>query len=302
MGIRLFVGGHPGTVQGDRENLTGDRMFTASRPPQLAAFPCLADLNAYLDSGAFSDPPERRLTPEGALDRQLAWEYKASEKWGSHWQASGLVSYDLLIDEVWANGKRHKRRWSIKDADRAVTETIDAARYLAGQRDRLSPRRLILSAQGVDAIQYRECIQEVLAIAQPGDIIGFGGWCILGRFKSWLPEFWRTLQATLPLVAANGNQDIHIFGVLYQPALGGLLWLADRYGLSVSTDSSAPIKSAACTSPESRRKAGVRAEGHWHNNVEWWRNSLATLHGSEWYREPPDTGLIRQLSFQEGLK
>lgn len=36
--VRLFVGGHAGHVQGERENLDGDRMFSAVHRPQIAAF------------------------------------------------------------------------------------------------------------------------------------------------------------------------------------------------------------------------------------------------------------------------
>lgn len=302
MGVTLFVGGHAGTIQGERETVTGNRMFSAAHRPQLAAFPDVSAVTGYVDSGAFTDPPERRLTFADALQRQLQWEQAATEKWAVYsakagpWQAAGLVSYDLLIDETWTAGTKHKRRWSLHDADRAIRETVAGAAFLASKRAELAPRRLILSAQGVDAIQYRECIQEILKVARPGDIIGFGGWCILGRFTSYLPEFWRTLHATLPLIAAAGIQDVHIFGVLYLRALGGMLWLTDRYGLRLSTDSSAPIKSATCRSWASTRKAGVRAFGHWTKNVQWWIDTLAELRDNGWYREPPDTGEIRQLS------
>lgn len=302
-GVTLFVGGHAGTIQGERETFAGNRMFTASYPPQLAAFD-VDKINGYIDSGAFSDSPKDRLSFEDALKRQLDFEIKATEKWARYgnitkpWRSQALVSYDLLIDEVWNGGQKHKRRWSISQADWAVTETIAAAQYLTSQRVGLYPRRLILSCQGVDAWQYQACTQEILKIAQPDDIIGLGGWCILGRFKSWIPEFWRTIYLVLPMIAANGNRDIHIFGVLYQPVLGGLLWLADKYGLSVSTDSSAPVKSAACKSPERLKKAGCRAPGYL-NNVKWWIDTLANLRQSPYYRQPPELKPQRQLSIFE---
>lgn len=294
-GVTLYVGGQPGTIQGHKDDLTGNRMFTAAHRAKIIEAD-VSQISAYLDSGAFSDPPEKRLSPDEALCRQLAWEQRAGDKWGSNWRAQGVVSYDLLIDETWINGERHKRRWSIRQADRAVMETVKAAEYLTMQRQHLAPRQLILSCQGVDAIQYRECTQAILVLAQPGDIIGLGGWCILGRLTSLLPEFWKTLRATLPLVADKGIKDVHIFGVLYQPALGGLLWLADQYDLSISTDSSAPIRSAACTSERTRKKAGVRAAGNWRNNVQWWIEALGNLRESEFYKEPPKLELSRQLS------
>jgi hypothetical protein len=304
--IDLFVGGHAGTLPAkdgtrERDTLTGRRMFTAVHAPNNAGFNSTNDLIGVIDSGAFSDAIDKRLTPARALERQLTWENKASDKWSGDWQSYALVSYDVLIDEVWTNGERKKQRWSIGRADWAVSETIESARYLASQREQLNPRRLVLSCQGVDAIQYRECVQEVLNIALPTDIIGFGGWCILGRFTSWLPEFWRTLRATFPLIQQAGIKDVHIFGVLYQPALGGMLWLADEYGLNVSTDSTAPVK--AClwkcddkTTDAYRKKSGTRAEsGYWLDNVDWWKNTLSNLRQSKYYKEPPTFELCRQL-------
>jgi len=294
MGVTLYIGGQPGTVRGDQDDLSGYRMFTAAhRPRKIETSP--KKILGYLDSGAFSDPADKRLSSDEALCRQLAWERKANDQWGAPWQAQGIVSYDLLIDETWVNGEKHKRRWSIKQADIAIRETIEAAQYLTTQRPHLTPRRLILSCQGVDAIQYRECAQAILNLAQPQDIIGLGGWCILGRVRSLLPEFWKTLYAVLPLVADKGIKDVHIFGVLYQPALGGLLWLADQYGLNISTDSSAPIRSAVCTSDRTRKKAGCRVNGDWRDNVQWWIETLGNLRQSEFYREPPNLPLSRQL-------
>ena len=316
-GIRLFVGGHAGTIQGEREDLAGDRCFTAAHRPQAALLNPL-ELTGLLDSGAFSDPWERRLSFEQALARQVKWEQKAIKTWQrqwqrhlrdlamcfwqneelvkqiveweqliSHawerWQSYAFVSYDLLIDEVWVAGKRQKQRWSVADANSAVQATIEAAAYLATQRERLDPRKLILSCQGVDSIQYLECVQEVLKVATPSDWIGLGGWCILGRQKSWMPEFWATLHAILPIISAANIKHVHLFGVLYLPALGGLLWLADHYGLTVSTDSTRPVLEATWAD---QKKSGARF-AYWRENVAWWKCTLSNLRSSEYYREPP---------------
>ncbi|HEV2239306.1 MAG TPA: hypothetical protein VGR57_21805 [Ktedonobacterales bacterium] len=289
--MRLFVGGHCAMIAGERYDLAGDRMFTASHKPERHGFDP-SQVIGLLDSGAFTDSPARRLTPEAALDRQLRWEGQASEKWGHPWQAHGLVSYDLLIDETWSGDERTKRRWSLTDAERAVATTVDAAYYLASRRERLAPRLLILSCQGVDAGQYRECVDAVLAVATPADWIGLGGWCILGRQQRWLPEFWATLHACLPRIAARGIRNVHIFGVLWQRALGGLVWLADQHGLTVSTDSTAPV--LACTWKD-HRKAGAR-ERYWRDNVNYWVGALAGLRESPWYRPVGDAATTRQLS------
>lgn len=291
-GVRLFVGGHASRVQGEAQTLNGDRMFTAAHRPQTCALDG-AHVCGLLDSGTFTDPPHKRLTPDLALGRQLRWETLASEKWHTSFRAHGLVSYDLLIDEMWVAGERHKRRWSVQEAERAVNETVAAAAYLAGRRDALLPRRLVLSCQGVDALQYAECAAGVLRYARTGDILGLGGWCILGRFTRWLPEFWATLHIVLPMAVYAGIQDVHIFGVLYLPALGGLLWLADQYGLNVSTDSTAPILN--CTWKD-KKKSGARCD-YWRDNVRWWQDTLANLRQSEYYVAPPEIAPARQEGF-----
>lgn len=292
--VRLFVGGHCAYVQGEKQDLGGDRMFTAAHRAESLRFS--APITGLLDSGAFTDKPEKRLTPEQALARQLRWEQDASRKWDMLFRAHGLVSYDLLIDETWIAGAKHKRRWSVDAAEQAVATTIEAARYLASQREQLSPRTLILSCQGVDAIQYEECLIEVLKVTQPEDWIGLGGWCILGRQTRWMPTFWQTIHRVLPRIARSGIQNIHIFGVLYQPALGGLVWLADQYGLSVSTDSTAPILACTWKGAEKLKKSGARRP-YWRDNVAWWLDTLANLRSSVHYRMPPALAPARQESF-----
>jgi hypothetical protein len=132
--VRLLVGGHASRVQGEPQDLAGDRMFTAAHPPQTVPFAVDARIDGTIDSGAFTDPPHKRLTPDQALTRQLDWETRASAKWGLPFRASGLVSYDRLIDEKWIAGERHKQRWSVAEGDSAVAETVAAAQYLASQR------------------------------------------------------------------------------------------------------------------------------------------------------------------------
>jgi hypothetical protein len=135
----------------------------------------------------------------------------------------------------------------------------------------------------VDAEQYADCAAGVLEAAQPGDWLGLGGWCLLGRAKRLLPEFERTILAVLPLAAARGLRHVHLFGVLWLPALGRLLWLADALGMTASVDSSAPVLACTRGCP---RKAGCRAV-HWKANVAWWQTALTGLRENKNYREPP---------------
>jgi hypothetical protein len=83
----------------------------------------------------------------------------------------------------------------------------------------------------------------------------------------------------LPLVASAGLDRVHVFGVLYRPALGGLLWLCDELGLALSTDSSGPV--LQCTFPD-HKKAG-RLAPTWEGNVEAHRQRVLTLRDSEFY-------------------
>ena len=290
MGIRLFVGSHSHSVKGDRVDLAGDRCFSAAvKPGGFLKHLNPGQVRCLLDSGAFSDKPEDRLSPEQALERQLQWEQGAakiwgSEAWGRKWQVLALASYDYLIDETWVDGNRTKRRWSAEDAERAVAETIANARYLASQRDRLAPRKLILAAQGVNADQYERCVDRILEFAQPEDWIGFGGWCILGTpiGKPWIPVFFEVLHRCLPKIAAVGISHIHIFGCTYLQVLGPALWLCDRYGISISVDSSRPILDHT---RGDLKKAGARGQ-NWRESVKWWNSTLANLRKSEWYQKP----------------
>jgi hypothetical protein len=275
-GVRLYVGGDACTVQRRRCHLTGYRCFSGAYGPK-SRFPAplVPQVRGLLDSGAFSDSPGARLDPAGALGRQLAWEANASRLWG---------------DEKWTRDGRKKQRWTVPEADRAVRVTVDAAAHLASQRKRLAPRTLVLACQGVDGAQYEDCVRGVLAHARPGDWLGLGGWCILGWYRSWIPTFWDAMRRVLPLAASAGLSRVHVFGVMYQPVLGGLLWLCDRLRLGLSTDSSGPILQPTW---KDRVKAGAYAET-WEENVAEWQRRLRTLREGAHYREPPAFRLGRQ--------
>ena len=190
-----------------------------------------------LDSGAFCDGPGLRLSFAEALERQIGHAYKY------HYATlvEALVSYDLLIDETWINGQRYKKRWSVEEANTyAVDETI-AARYLASQRKRISLAfghsvNLVLSAQGVDAAQYARCAREIVKLMKPGDIFGFGGWCIAGlRRHEMLPAAALILPDVIDILGNAGIKRVHIFGVIYPDLLGFLLSLYDQYGIKLSS-------------------------------------------------------------------
>jgi hypothetical protein len=248
------------------------------------------DCAIFQDSGAFSDGPTQRLSLDAALRRQ----YEHAEKYGYTDQVTGLASYDLLIDEKWTDGIRRKCRWSEGEAEAAVSETVKAARFLAQHRNGIP---LILSAQGVTPRQYLGCVERVIQYMRDDDILGLGGWCIIGKMpKIMMPVFRDTIRLVVPFVAREGVKRVHIWGVVYAPALGWLLWLCDRYGIKLSTDSSGP----------SRRPAfGEWGYADWHTNIkpppveirglerarhvrlvrEW----LANFRWTQYYRCPPES-------------
>lgn len=187
------------------------------------------------DSGAFSDSWATRLSLPAALERQRAH----AEKQGYAHQLTHRASYDLLIDETWQDGKRSKKRWTYQDAVAAVDATVAASQFAAAERD--NGIGLIQSAQGVEPGQYLDCVGQIVPYINPDtDKLGLGGWCILGIRRELAPVFEETIKQVIPFAAKQGVKALHIWGVIYPPALGLLLWWADEHGLSVSTDSTSP--------------------------------------------------------------
>jgi hypothetical protein len=187
------------------------------------------------DSGAFSDNRSGRLTFAAALQRQIAH----AEQYGYADKITHRASYDLLIDEVWEGGNRHKRRWTVEAAEDAVNETVAAAEYLAQHRNSLG---LVLSAQGVDAAQYLGCVQRITPLLDPKrDVLGLGGWCITGKMPTaMLGVFRETIRLVIPYASMHGVKRVHIFGVIFPFALGELLWMCNQHGIALSTDSTGP--------------------------------------------------------------
>src|ERR1044072_2029950 len=107
MGVRFLVAGQGGTVQGEGEALGGPRCFSAAVPQLPGCLKAGAEVEALGDSGAFTDVcDDRRLTPAGALERQLAWERRASACTGRAFRFAHVASYDRLIDEKYVQGRR----------------------------------------------------------------------------------------------------------------------------------------------------------------------------------------------------
>lgn len=249
------------------------------------------------DSGAFSDNWTNRLGFVAALDRQIAH----ADRYGYSDAITHRASYDLLIDEVWEDGNRHKRRWTENAAADAVAETVAAAEYLIDHRHGLN---LVLSAQGVTAQQYLDCTRQIVPLLEDGDILGFGGWCVIGKMpKVMMPVFRETARLVVPFAAKAGVKRIHIWGVVYPKALGELLWMCDRHGIALSTDSAGPTRAPAF---------GQWGYGDWRDNtyqrhppetrglerarhVSLTRSWLERLETSPYYKEPKCVALPQQM-------
>lgn len=185
------------------------------------------------DSGAFSDGPGQRLSFEEALERQVSH----AEQFGYADMLTHRASYDLLIDEKWENGVRHKARWTEDEAELAVKITVNAAKYLNENRHGMN---VILSAQGVSAKQYAKCAEQIIPLVQPGDIFGLGGFCIIGKYPRMMTVFREIIQEVIPLLGIAGIKIAQIWGTCYAPALGELLYLCDAEGIALRTDGVGP--------------------------------------------------------------
>lgn len=215
------------------------------------------EARVLLDSGPFSEAmwfedlcPARgtyaerlarsRLSCGEALDRQ----YRHMQKYGYGSQVEALASYDLLIsdhcllDPNSPSWRRVRRQWSEQDVAFALDETVRAAAFLDAHRNGFA---CALNIQGVTPEDYLESAQRILPYLRPGDIIGIGGWCLTGRKpKQLLPVFRATMSLLIPFFAREQVKRIHLWGMCYATALGELLWLADQFGIEVSTDSAMP--------------------------------------------------------------
>jgi len=226
------------------------------------------------------------------LDFQAAYQRQLehAEKYGYAGRVTHVASYDLLIDEKWQDGDRRKERWDEHSAAEAVEETISAADWLSSHRT--SPK--ILSVQGVTAAQYLDCTKAIAPMVREIDVLGLGGWCIIGKMpKQMMPTFRETIRLVVPFAAQAGIRWLHIWGVCYAPALGELLWLCDQYGLKLSTDSAGPQRRPAFGhwgymgwSDSSYKRHPVSTRGlERARHVRATRTWLSHLRETEFYRE-----------------
>lgn len=251
------------------------------------------------DSGAFSDSQTSRLTFEAALKRQ----YDHAVKFGYLDQITHVASYDVLIDEVWNenDGNRSKRRWTVDAAESAIETTIAAAQFMHEHRSIIHAPYLIQSAQGVDATQYEACTRAVLPFIQPGDALGLGGWCVVGKWpKQMMPVFAETVQRIIPLAAHAGVTHVHLWGVMYAEALGLLLWHCHKNGITTVSTDNAHVSTHPCFGEwgyaEWRDNSyqrvdtsirGLERARHVRETVNWLGRFETTPHYKQWMNAKP---------------
>lgn len=233
--MRFYVSKCHDTLNGKEYSPETVTPYLCLNPYYNASLKKHSHVSYILDSGAFQDvKTENRLTPQAALQRQLDFEKKVGRK------AEAIVSYDRLVDEQIEDGVQFKERVSESLGKEYVEETIESAKYLVSQRNRLKGRKLVLSCQGATAPQYMGCLKAILDIASPEDIIGFGGFCILSKSVKYETEFYEVVNKGFPLIHDYGNSRVHIFGMGVFRVLVQAELYARKTGIECSYDTSSP--------------------------------------------------------------
>lgn len=240
---KVYVGkvGHPY----DPEFITGRVMLN----PKYRIKRLASNTKALCDSGAFQDiDKNKRLMPEEALNRQLKYRnfIRDNVVYDASWEFESICIYDQMIgvDECIIDGKKKKVRGTVETGKIAVDDTLQSAHYYYTQRQTIPSITYI--AQGVNSDQYVECTKELLTLMRPNiDYFGFGGFCIIGKQrKTMLPLFYETVYKVLPLLEEKGITRIHLLGVCIPDAVRFAVQESKKYGIHVSTDSSAPEMNA----------------------------------------------------------
>jgi len=87
---------------------------------------------------------------------------------------------------------------------------------------------------------YLRCMDDILEIASPqqGDVIGMGGFCIIGQQRALASQFFQVLSKALPRLHAVGLDRVHFFGIGYFPVLVRANIMCRQAGIVPSYDTS----------------------------------------------------------------
>jgi hypothetical protein len=250
--MKLFVGTQVSLPE------MGPLCMSAVYPPKGEAKP----EEVLLDSGAFSDGPQKRKSPLAALRRQMQWEIKGRELWGPDFRASHIVAYDRLMHHFEEDEEAKKR----------TAQTIWACKVLSMWRSDIKPRTLVMPVQGRTPEEQASCAESILKLMREEDWIGLGGWCQIGRWKSRYAELEATAETVLPMAAKKGIHHVHIFGVMWEPALEIIDREATKHNMTCSTDSSRPAMGIAWNNTGMFRESTSLQD-----QIECWRARLDQL-------------------------
>lgn len=199
------------------------------------------DAKIIVDSGAFQEDgiKRRRVTPEQALNRQLAYEQRLQAIHGDDWHFEAVVTYDQMfgVDEHVIDGKKVKKRGTLESATHAIAETIKSAEYYASQRSYIQGK-IAFASQGINPDQYLGCVLALLDLMYPSDWLAFGGFCIIGKVPRLKPVFYETLERVIPVAKRHNITRFHVLGVTVNDSIAIANSIAKRHGVTISTDSS----------------------------------------------------------------
>jgi hypothetical protein len=264
--MKLFVG-----PADSREPIHGPCCTSAAR----MGYPVSRPSEVLLDSGAFSETQEARLTFEEALARQFRWEKGARRKFGRDFCVDHFVAYDALMPSFLKDGDPEVKRI---EGEKRLAMTQAAAEYFDSRRARIEPRTLVLPIQGYSVDSYVSCCKTVLDAARPGDWLGLGGWCRIGQERLRWRDFRKVVAEVTWRTKRAGLRHIHLFGVLWLSALATFQWYCDEHGLSCSTDSTLPANAFWRYTQAAPASLAVA------ERIEWWRARVADLRDHEDYR------------------
>jgi len=221
----------------------------------------LIPARTLLDSGAFSDGHmgRCRLTPAAAAERQLYWEAAARKVWGRDYRADIIVAYDALART--AN-------------DRATIKLVQAETWANNQwldlhRGLFGERVFVFPLQGNDERSFSSAAARNIPLIRAGDWCGLGGWCTLGRRKTRLPIFLDVLHRVASVMVNYRVSHLHLFGISWIKALVLASRIAKNYGVTLSTDSAAPMRLQQWGRERCYGRTLEQTLAWYHNKLRW---------------------------------
>jgi hypothetical protein len=139
--------------------------------------------------------------------------------------------YDAVTDE------RVKARGTVDTAAKAVAISIENAHYYGAHRSCL-PGPIAFAAQGASPDQYEYCVDQILPLFQPGDILALGGFCIVGMKPEYKAQLLEVSRRVFTKLNKLGIKRAHLLGVAVSDMVFRVGQIANEHGVSLGFDSS----------------------------------------------------------------